>query len=132
LIKNESIENVPTVSDQPATRGSLASSVAKTAQWSNKNSCRIQKNPMDQQGYNMQHKVQSIRALKDHVLVADMNFAARKLSGGIQLLDDDMSYRRCIRPRWARVYATGPEQKDVQVGQWVLVSPRSLDTEEST
>jgi hypothetical protein len=31
LIKNESIENVPTVSDQPATRGSLASSVAKTA-----------------------------------------------------------------------------------------------------
>jgi co-chaperonin GroES (HSP10) len=68
----------------------------------------------------MQHKVQSIRALKDHVLVADMNFAARKTSGGIQLLDDD-GRTAGIRPRWARVYATGPEQKDVQVGQWVLV-----------
>jgi hypothetical protein len=26
-----------------------------------------------------------------------------------------------IRPRWAKVYAIGPEQHDVGVGQWVLV-----------
>lgn len=69
----------------------------------------------------MAHKLTSIRALKDHVLVADMNFSARQTSGGIQLLDDD-GRTAGIRPRWARVYATGPEQHDVKVGQWVLVA----------
>jgi hypothetical protein len=67
------------------------------------------------------HKVKSIRALKDHVLVADMNFDGRKLSSGIQLLNDDMRTAG-IRPRWARVYAIGPAQQDITVGQWVLVS----------
>lgn len=69
----------------------------------------------------MTHKVDSIRALRDHVLVADMNFSARQTSGGIQLLDDD-GRTAGIRPRWARVYACGPEQQDVTVGQWVLVA----------
>ena len=27
-----------------------------------------------------------------------------------------------IRPRWAKVYAVGPEQKDIQVGQYILIS----------
>lgn len=67
------------------------------------------------------HKVNTIRALKDHVLVADMNFEGRQLSSGIFLLNDDMRTAG-IRPRWARVYAVGPEQQDIQVGQWVLVS----------
>ena len=66
-------------------------------------------------------KVNSIRALNDHVLVADMNFSGRKLSSGIQLLGDDMRSAG-IRPRWAEVYAVGPEQEDITVGQWVLVS----------
>lgn len=67
------------------------------------------------------HKVESIRALKDHVLVADMNFDGRQLSSGIVLLNDDMRTAG-IRPRWAKVYAIGPEQQDIRVGQWVLVS----------
>ena len=67
------------------------------------------------------HKVDSIRALNDHVLVADMNFGSRTTSAGIHLLDDDMRTAG-VRPRWARVYATGPEQEDITVGQWVLVS----------
>lgn len=66
-------------------------------------------------------KVNSIRALNNHVLVADMNFSGRKLSSGIQLLGDDMRSAG-IRPRWAEVYAVGPEQEDITVGQWVLVS----------
>ena len=66
-------------------------------------------------------KVNSIRALNNHVLVADMNFSGRKLSSGIQLLNDDMRSAG-IRPRWAEVYAVGPEQEDITVGQWVLVS----------
>jgi len=66
-------------------------------------------------------KVTSIKALNDHVLVADMNFKERQLSSGIYLLNDD-SRTAGIRPRWARVYATGPEQQDIQIGQWILVS----------
>jgi len=66
-------------------------------------------------------KVNGIRALNDHVLVADMNFKERKLSSGIYLLNDD-GRGAGIRPRWAQVYATGPDQQDIQVGQWILVA----------
>jgi len=62
-----------------------------------------------------------MRALKDHVLVADMNFDGRKLSSGIQLLNDDMRTAG-IRPRWAQVYAIGPDQQDIAIGQWILVA----------
>ena len=50
-----------------------------------------------------------------------MNFKERKLSSGIYLLNDD-GRGAGIRPRWARVYATGPEQSDITVGQWILVA----------
>ncbi|HET8688590.1 MAG TPA: hypothetical protein VFM18_18405 [Methanosarcina sp.] len=66
-------------------------------------------------------KIESLQALKDYVLVADMNFEGRKLSSGLHLLGDDMRSAG-IRPRWARIYAIGPEQTDVKVGQWILVS----------
>ena len=67
------------------------------------------------------HKINSLRALKDHVIVSEMNFEGRKLSSGIYLLNDDMRTAG-IRPRWAEVYAIGPDQQDITVGQWVLVS----------
>lgn len=66
-------------------------------------------------------KIKSLRALNDHVLVSEMNFSGRKLSSGIFLLNDDLRTAG-IRPRWAQVYAVGPEQQDIQVGQWILVS----------
>jgi hypothetical protein len=66
-------------------------------------------------------KIDTVQALKDHVLVSDMNFKERKLSSGIYLLSDD-GRGAGIRPRWAEVYATGPEQQDVHTGQWILVS----------
>ena len=65
-------------------------------------------------------KVDNLRALNDHVLVSDMNFKERKLSSGIYLLNDD-GRGAGIRPRWAQVYAIGPEQEDIKVGQWILV-----------
>lgn len=49
-----------------------------------------------------------------------MSFESRQLTSGIVLLGDD-GKTDGIRPRWARVYAIGPEQQDVRVGQWVLV-----------
>jgi Chaperonin 10 Kd subunit len=66
-------------------------------------------------------KIKSIRALRDHVLVTDMYFGQRRLGSGIIILNDD-GKGEGIRPRWARVFAIGPDQQDVTVGQWVLVA----------
>ena len=66
-------------------------------------------------------QIKHLRALKDHVLVTEMEFGGRQLSSGIMLLSDD-GKSDGIRPRWARVFAVGPEQEDVQVGQWILVA----------
>jgi co-chaperonin GroES (HSP10) len=61
-----------------------------------------------------------LKPLHDNVLVTEMNFGNRTLSSGIIMLADD-SKSSGIRPRWAKVFAIGPDQKDVEVGQWVLV-----------
>ena len=83
------------------------------------------------------HKVkrEQIKALHDDVLVYDMAFDVRLTNGGIFLLNDNgKGYG--IRPRWGRVYATGPEQQDVTVGQWVLVEhgrwTRGLEIEDES
>ena len=70
--------------------------------------------------YKFLNKIQNIKPLHDHVIVTEMNFRDRTLSSGIVLLGDDAKTAG-IRPRWAQIYAVGPEQKDVTVGQWVLV-----------
>lgn len=67
------------------------------------------------------YKAKSIRALKDNILVKDMEFSQRLSRGGIILTSDDMKSQG-VRPRWAEVCAVGPEQKDVRVGQWILVA----------
>jgi len=66
-------------------------------------------------------KVKSIRPLNDHIIVADMNFSERKTQSGLYIMSDDMKSTG-IRPRWGKVHAVGPEQKDVSVGQWVCVT----------
>lgn len=65
-------------------------------------------------------KIDKLTALKDYVIVRDMNFAGRKLSSGVLLINDDGNTSG-IRPRWAQVYAVGHEQKDVKAGEWVFV-----------
>ena len=66
-------------------------------------------------------QVSGIRAIHDHILVTEMNFSERITSGGILLPSDDRK-NEGIRPRWALVVATGPKQKDVEVGQFILVA----------
>lgn len=66
------------------------------------------------------HKIKKFTALADHVIVADMNFEGRTLASGI-ILHSDNAKSEGIRPRWAQVYAVGPEQKEIKVGQWVCV-----------
>ena len=67
------------------------------------------------------HQVEELRTLKDHVLVAEMNFKGRSLSSGIILLNDD-GKSQGIRPRWGCVYAVGPDQQDVKPGDWICVA----------
>ena len=62
-----------------------------------------------------------ITPLKKRVLVSDMHFGETKSKGGIILMDDDGTAGG-IHPRWAKVYAVGKDQKDVTVGQWVMVA----------
>lgn len=62
-----------------------------------------------------------IRALNKDVLVADMEFDTRITTSGI-ILPNDNGTSLGIRPRWGRVYAIGPKQTDVKVGQWIMVA----------
>ena len=66
------------------------------------------------------NQIKSLSVIRDHILVTEMAFKERKLSSGIVLLNDD-GKTTGIRPRWARVYAVGPEQTEIQVGQWIFV-----------
>lgn len=65
--------------------------------------------------------IKSVRPLHDQVIVSDMEFKERVTSSGIIVLGDD-GKSEGIRPRWGRVYAVGPKQKDYKVGQWIMVA----------
>lgn len=71
------------------------------------------------------HKItkDKFKPIGDHVIVSDMAFDIRISNGGIILPNDDMKSAG-IRPRWARIYAVGPEQKDPElvVGKWICIS----------
>jgi len=67
------------------------------------------------------HRIRSLRALRDSVIVADMEFSGRTLSSGI-ILHNDNGTTAGIRPRWGQIYAVGADQQDVQPGQWVCVA----------
>ncbi len=81
------------------------------------------------------HRVSKLQALSDSVLVEDMTFDERISNGGIVLLNDN-GKSSGIRPRWGKVYAVGPEQQDVRVGEWILVAhgrwTRGLDIEDDS
>lgn len=58
--------------------------------------------------------------LGDKIIVSDMNFGIETTKGGIVLLSDDAKSSG-IHPRWCKVFAVGPKQQDVNVGQWILL-----------
>jgi co-chaperonin GroES (HSP10) len=66
-------------------------------------------------------RIKSLKPLNDYVLVSDMVFKERLTSGGIVLMGDDAKSHG-VRPRWGRVYAVGPNQTDVTIGQWICVA----------
>lgn len=70
--------------------------------------------------------------IRDHILVEEMNFGEQKTASGIYIPSDD-GKSEGVKPRWCRVYAVGPEQTDVKVGEWLLMEhgrwTRGIDLE---
>lgn len=66
-------------------------------------------------------KCKTIKPLHDTIIVSDMKFEERISTGGIVLVNDDMK-NSGIRPRWGKIYALGPDVKDLEVGQYIMVS----------
>ena len=62
----------------------------------------------------------TVRPIKDHILVEEMEFGFRKTRAGVIILADD-GKDRGIRPRWGKVFAIGPDQDEIKIGQWILV-----------
>ena len=81
------------------------------------------------------HKItrEQFHALSNSVIVEDMEFDVRFTQTGL-ILPSDNGKSSGIRPRWGRVYAVGPDQQDVRVGEWVCVAhgrwTRGIDIED--
>lgn len=67
------------------------------------------------------HEIKSLKPLHDYIIVSDMAFNERFSPAGIFIPGDDKVVQG-VRPRWGKVFAIGPKQQDVKVGQWVCVS----------
>jgi co-chaperonin GroES (HSP10) len=74
-----------------------------------------------------------LKPLRNAVIVSEMNFEERLSTGGIVLVKDN-GKSSGIRPRWGRVYAVGPEQRDIKLGTWICVEhgrwTRGIDIED--
>ena len=60
-------------------------------------------------------------AIKKDVIVTDMEFDQRITQAGL-ILPNDNGTSLGIRPRWGQIYAVGPDQTDVRIGQWICVA----------
>lgn len=80
---------------------------------------------------------ENFKPIGKHIIVSDMAFDERISRGGIILPNDDMKSSG-IRPRWAQVYALGPDfvDDDIKVGKWICIShgrwTRGIDVEDET
>lgn len=64
-----------------------------------------------------------LKPLGDKIILTNIEKGEKVTKGGIIIADDSTmsAGERGIRPRWAEVYAIGPKQQDVNVGDWVLM-----------
>jgi len=61
-----------------------------------------------------------VTPLRDRVFVSDMEFGGQKSAGGI-FIPSANGKAEGITPRWGRVWAIGPDQKEIKVGEWICV-----------
>jgi co-chaperonin GroES (HSP10) len=63
----------------------------------------------------------NVRPIHADVLVTDMHFGEMKTKSGLYIPSDDAKAHG-VKPRWAKVYAKGPENNDpYKVGDWILI-----------
>ena len=60
------------------------------------------------------------RTIHSQILVKNMRHAETVLQSGL-IIASDNAKSSGIRPRWAEVFLVGPSQKDVKVGDWILL-----------
>lgn len=65
----------------------------------------------------------TLKALHDKIIVVDLEHGEKKTKAGLIIADDSTveAGDRGIKPRWARVLAVGPDQKDVKENDWILL-----------
>lgn len=72
--------------------------------------------------------------IKDGVIITDMEFGQETTKSGIVMPSTD-GKSEGIKPRWGRVYAVGPDQHNIKVGDWILVEhgrwTRGIEVEEN-
>src|SRR6056300_661512 len=69
----------------------------------------------------------NVTPIKNRVLVRDMHFGEQKTKSGL-IIGDDNGKTRGIYPRWAKVYAKGPDNNDeYEVNHWILVEHGTFD-----
>lgn len=62
----------------------------------------------------------NVKPLRDRVFVTDMEFGEERTKTGIFIPSAD-GKSQGIMPRWGKVWAVGPEQTEIKIGQWVLI-----------
>jgi co-chaperonin GroES (HSP10) len=66
-------------------------------------------------------KRSNFQPINKDVIVVDMSFEERTTHSGL-ILRNDNGTGLGIRPRWGQVYAVGPDQTNVSVGNWICVA----------
>lgn len=61
-----------------------------------------------------------VEAIHDDIVITDMDFDDTVTSYGLIIPSDD-GKNHGIKPRWGKIHAVGPKQKEFKVGQWILV-----------
>ena len=81
---------------------------------------QVKSNPLNHSQKRSLNMKERLRPLRDNIILTNLERGERLSTNGIIIPNDD-GKDSGIRARWAQVYAVGPEQKDVKVGQWVLM-----------
>jgi len=61
-----------------------------------------------------------VEAIQDNIVVTEMDFEDTVTSYGL-IIPSDNGKMHGIKPRWCKIHAVGPKQKEFKVGQWILV-----------
>jgi len=62
-----------------------------------------------------------INPIRDNVLITDMEFGQERTTAGI-IIQSLNGKSEGIKARWGRVWAIGPDQSDVNIGEWICIA----------